>query len=83
MKTNTTMVTLPEIDTVWGKADFGGMLTKDEVVRFGLLKCASGYYQGHTSRRILKELKLITDKYNLTKRGRYCLYEYFKCSSNL
>ena len=44
-----------EISDVWGNADFGNM-TKTEVVRSGLLKCASGYAQGHTSEMILKEL---------------------------
>jgi hypothetical protein len=70
------MVTEEEITSVWGNSDFGTM-TKIDVVKYGLLKCASGYYQGHTSRCILKELGLITEKYNMTKRGRFCLYEFF------
>jgi hypothetical protein len=71
------MVTAEEIDAVWGNSNFGSM-TRENVVRFGLLKCASGYYQGHTSKCILKELGLITDKtYKLTKRGKFCLWEYF------
>lgn len=76
------MVTSEELEAIWGKADFGQM-TKENVVKFGLLKCASGYYQGYTSKSILKELGLVTEAYNLTKRGRYCLFEYFGKDSNL
>lgn len=72
-----TMVTAEEIDAVWGNSNFGSM-TRENVVRFGLLKCACGYYQGHTSKSILIELGLITEKtYQLTRRGKYCLWEYF------
>jgi hypothetical protein len=74
------MVTLVEIEAVWGNANFGaeGNANKMGVVKMGLLKCASGYHQGSTSRAICTALGLITEKYNLTKRGRYCLYEFFK-----
>jgi len=75
-------VTADEISSVWGNSDFGST-SKEDVVKFGLLKCAAGYYQGHTSRCILEELKLITKKYTLTRRGRFCLYEYFKGDSTL
>ena len=76
-----TLVTREEIDAVWGNSDFGSM-SKEDVIRFGLLKCASGYHQGHTSRCILKDLGLISEAYNLTRRGKYCLYEYFGKNSN-
>lgn len=76
------MVTKKEIDAVWGDSNFGSM-SRVDVVRYGLLKCACGYYQGSTSKSILQQLKLITDRYNLTRRGWYCLYEYFKGNSNL
>jgi hypothetical protein len=71
-----TMVTAEEIDSVWGNANFGTM-SREDVVKFGLLKCASGYYQGHTSKSILIALGLVTERYNVTRRGRYCLYEFF------
>jgi hypothetical protein len=74
-----TMVSQKEIDAV--KADFGSMPRLD-VVRYGLLKCACGYDQGYTAKRILQDLKLISERYNLTKRGWYCLYEFFKGDSN-
>lgn len=75
------MVSSEEIDSVWGNSDYGS-LTKEDVIKFGLLKCASGYSQGYNSKRILKELGLITEAYNLTKRGKYCLWEYFGKKSN-
>lgn len=71
------IVTKEDIDSVWGNSNFGG-ISKEDVVKYGLLKCASGWYQGHTSTRILQELGLITKKYVLTKRGKYCLWEWFK-----
>ena len=70
MRKQETMVTAEEINAVWGHSDFGAM-SKEDVVKYGLLKCAGGYYQGHTSRSILKNLDLITEKtYKLTRRGR-------------
>ena len=77
------MVTEEEIDQVWGYANFGPCITRIDVVRFGLLKCAAGYHQGSTSRAIITELGLITDGYKLTKRGRYCLWQCFKGGSKL
>lgn len=75
------MVTEEEIDTVWGNSNFGSM-SKMDVVKFGLLKCASGYYQGYTSKGILKDLGLITETYKLTRRGKFCLWEFFGKNSN-
>jgi hypothetical protein len=79
------MVTLDEVESVWGNADFGPKLNanKMDVVKYGLLKCAGGYYQGYTSQQICTELGLLTKGYNLTKRGRYCLFEFFVGSSTL
>lgn len=76
------MVTEEEISSVWGNSDFGAM-TKIDVVKYGLLKCASGYYQGHTSRLILKELGLVTEMYRITKRGKFCLYKFFSNNNTL
>jgi len=63
-----------EVNKVWGNANFGS-LTKTQVVRNGILKCASGYSQGHTSETILIELGLITSKYKLTRKGKFWLWE--------
>jgi len=70
-----------EINDVWDNSNFGHM-SQIEVVRSGLLKCVTGYAQGHTSQCILEELKMISKKYQLTKKGKYWLYELYK-SSNL
>ncbi len=79
------MVTLEEVESVWGNSSFGPKLNanKIDVVKYALLKCASGYYQGHTSRQIATELGLLTKDYELTKRGQYCLYEFFRGDSTL
>ena len=70
-----------EINLVWGNANFGEM-EKINVVKMGVLKCASGYSQGSTSRSIVIELGLVTKGYNLTRRGRKCLWEWFNDKSN-
>lgn len=70
------VVTEADLDKVWGNANFGSSSRMD-VIKYGLLKVASGYYQGHTSATILRELGLITESYNLTTKGRYNLYKFF------
>lgn len=70
-----------EIDLVWENANFGSM-ERIDIVKMGVLKCASGYHQGHTSRQIITELGLITVNYNLTRRGRKCLWEWFNDGTN-
>lgn len=72
-----------EIERVHANANFGGDLTKREVVRLGVLKCASGYHQGFTSRSICIEHGLITPKsYVLTKKGKEYLWAAFRDGSN-
>lgn len=71
-----------EIDAVHGGADFGPVITKREVVNHGVLKCASGYHQGHTSSVIIKEHGLVNDEYELTAKGRTYLWEAFSSNSN-
>lgn len=65
-----------EIERVHANANFGH-LKKREVVNYGVLKCASGYHQGFTSRQIIKEHGLITEKYKLTSKGKKYLWEAF------
>ena len=63
------------LDQVWGYANFGS-ISKREVVRDTLLKCASGYYTGRTAEFIAMELGLISRKeWMLTKLGQEYLYE--------
>lgn len=66
-----------EIERVHGNANFGGM-DKREVVNQGVLKCASGYYQGSTSKAIIAEHGLIDKEYTLTPKGRMYLWAAFK-----
>ena len=72
------MVTLDEMVKVWGDAKFGHW-GKREVVKGALLKRASGYHTCWTITKILVKLDLLTPMTNkLTRRGMYCLYEFFK-----
>ena len=63
-----------DLDTAWGNANFGEHLTKRQVVASAVLKCASGYYQGYTSKTIAMELGLISEKYELTSKGKRYLW---------
>lgn len=65
-----------EIERVHANANFGSM-GKREVVNQGVLKCASGYSQGHTSNQIIKEHGLVTEKYRLTRKGQRYLWAAF------
>ena len=74
------IITDEEITKVHANANFGGRLKRD-VVRLGILKCASGYYQGSTSTAILREHKLIDAEYNITAKGRSYLWAAFSKGS--
>ncbi len=65
-----------EIERVHANANFGSM-TKRDVVNQGVLKCASGYYQGSTSTQIITEHGLVDAKYRLTKKGKRYLWAAF------
>jgi len=65
-----------EIERVHANANFGTM-DKREVVAHGVLKVASGYYQGSTSKAIIAEHGLIDGEYNLTAKGREYLWASF------
>lgn len=66
-----------EIEAVHGNANFGSALSKRQVVNQGVLKCASGYYQGHTSTQIITKHGLIDKEYNLTPKGKMYLWAAF------
>ncbi|WP_299083218.1 hypothetical protein [uncultured Paraglaciecola sp.] len=70
------IITDDEIESVHANANFGGM-DKRTVVNQGVLKCASGYYQGGTSNAIILEHGLITNDYELTPKGRAYLWAVF------
>ncbi len=67
-----------EIEKVHANANFGSMGKRD-VVNLGILKCASGYYQGSTSTCIIHEHGLINDRhdYKLTAKVRAYLWAAF------
>ncbi|MGM0858614.1 MAG: hypothetical protein ACQEW0_16265 [Pseudomonadota bacterium] len=67
-----------EIERVHANANFGPTLTKRQVVNQGVLKCASGWHQGHTSEQIIKEHGLVNNKYKLTKKGQRYLWAAFR-----
>lgn len=76
------IVTDVELDKAYGNAHFGSM-TKRDVIRFGVLKCAAGYYQGYTSKTICMELGLLgLPSYTLTEKGRQYLWAAFSENSN-
>ena len=73
------IITDEEIETVHSNANFGEGITKRDVVKAALLKCACGYYNGHTASQILKEHGLVTEKrMSVTKKGEKYLYAAFK-----
>ena len=72
------MVTDKEIESAFKGTDFGSE-KPDEIIKWGLLKTASGYTPGHTAKAILQELRLLSfSGHHLTNRGRYCLWVYFR-----
>ena len=70
------IITDEEINLIHGYANFGNM-GKREVVNQGVLKCASGYYQGSTSTHIIRAHGLINAEYKLTPKGRAYLWAAF------
>lgn len=70
------IITDEEIEKVHAHSNFGDMKKRD-VVNYGVLKCACGYYQGHTSNTIIKEHGLVDSKYKITDKGRVYLWAAF------
>ena len=72
-------VTDLEIKKVFEGTSFGSEKHED-TIKWSLLKIASGYATGYTAKCILQELKLLSraKHSSLTKRGQYCLFEYFR-----
>jgi hypothetical protein len=74
METVQDLVTDKQIDLAWGNANFVGTHSKREVIANTLLKCASGYHTGHTAKCIVEELGLVTQKWQLSQRGKRYLF---------
>ena len=64
------------LDEAYANANFGSMKKRD-VIRLGVLKCASGFKQGHTSKTICEDLGLIGSRYTLTRKGKRYLWAAF------
>jgi len=69
-----------ELKKAFGNSNFGNISNRD-VLKSTLLKCASGYYSGHTAKCIVEELGLVTLKWTLTKKGKEYLYDAFSIGS--
>lgn len=71
------LVSDEQINEAWGDADFGTASRRD-VVNNTVLKCASGYYTGHTAACIVRELGLVQQrKWKLSESGKRYLYAAF------
>lgn len=67
------IITDDEVARVHGRANFGDVSPR-EVIAIGVLKCASGFWSGSTSRAICLEHRLIDENYQLTAKGRSYLW---------
>jgi len=69
-----------EIEAAFRGTNFGGEPNM-HILKYSLLKVASGYHTGYTAQCIMHELKLVnksTSKPSLTVRGKYYLWELFQ-----
>ncbi len=71
------IVTDKQINDAWGNSDFGPSMSKRDIIRYSLLKCAGGYYTGHTAKCILSDLGLVTPDWSLSQRGQKYLFAAF------
>lgn len=75
MEATDRLISDKEIDKAWGNANFGD-ISKRDVIKGALLKCASGYHTGHTAKVILMELGLVKQsKWELTVIGKQYLLD--------
>ncbi len=70
------IITDKEVADTHANANFGSM-EKRTVINLGVLKCASGYYQGSTSGAIIKDHGLVDENYRLTVKGKAYLWAVF------
>lgn len=55
-----------------------GLQTPRQVIASSLLKCACGYYSGHTATQICYNLGLTRKKWALTDKGKTYLFSVFE-----
>ncbi len=66
-----------EITKAFGNADFG-KVSKEDVIKYSLLKYACGFATGYTAKCILRELGFLkTDNHTLTRNGKEYLWKVF------
>jgi len=82
METIIDIVNDDQLNAAFGNANFGE-ISKRDVVRYSLLKFASGYSTGHTAKCICEELGLITTKDQLSNRGKRYLFLAFYDNNSL
>jgi len=70
-----------ELKEVFANANFGSM-SRREVLKQAVMKCAGRYRQGFTSTQIIEELGLRGKNGNLTKKGGRYLYAAWEDGSN-
>jgi len=77
------MLTPEEIEQAFKGTNFGSA-APENIIKWSLLKIASGYLTGYTAQCILQELGLLSKakRTALTKRGKSCLWDYFKAGYN-
>ena len=76
MATEHDIISDQALESIYCNADFGAV-SRRQVLRLGVLKCASGFSQGHTSKAICEELGLIDSRYVLTGKGQRYLWAAF------
>ncbi|MFC5046921.1 hypothetical protein ACFSTE_15890 [Aquimarina hainanensis] len=88
------IITDEDLIKAFERANFGDRSSKRDIVRYTLLRAASGYYNGYTSqriihalglttiKRIINEVGLVKEELILTKKGKEYLYEAFRNGTN-
>lgn len=75
------MITVDEYNSAFQGTNFGPDPDYKDLVKWGLMKTATGYLPGYTMLCVMRELGLVNQsRLNrcLTARGRYCLWGFFK-----
>ena len=70
------MIPYEELNNAFKNTTFGGS-SEENLVLDGLLKFMAGYSCGSTLTQILQELGLLTQKRNISKKGRLLLFNAF------
>lgn len=77
------VITDAEIEEAFRNTNFGTTYTHREILDNTVLKCACGWYTGHTAKGIVQSLGLVTAKWKLTKKGQYYLWKVYSQGKSL